>query len=277
MKTFWLFPILVVLIVAVNVAAGFCDSTSASGYAHVIAWVVTVLLIVGCFALIGKLPTGTPPISDWRGVLIDQRNKISLSRLQLVLWTLLVLSAILTEGTINAISGSCNPLGLAIPNELWILLGLSGTTAVAAPIVLAGKSSAGHLDTKAVNDHTWSDMFYGDETGNADQVDFSKVQQFFLTIAVVFVYALEIGAILLHPGNCASCATEASTGGGTTVGGICVAAAALHFPPLSPGILAIIAVSQAAYIAYKAAPHTSTNAESQPAAGGADTPPGGAA
>jgi hypothetical protein len=127
--------------------------------------------------------------------------------------------------------------------------------------VLAAKSTAGTLQTKDANRHTWSDMFYGDETGNFDQVDFSKVQQFFLTVAVILVYAIEIGYILLDPEICgATCAAEASTAAGVTADNICNAVAVLHFPALSPGILAIIAVSQVAYIAYKAAPQTKLDA-----------------
>jgi hypothetical protein len=262
MRTVRLFPILLVLIVAVNVIAGCFGTIIPYGLTNVVAWALTILLLIGCFAVIGLLPTGTPPISDWRGVLIDQRNKISLSRFQLVLWSLLVISAIVTEGTINAFSGQCNPLGLAIPNELWILLGLSGGTAVAAPVVLAAKSAAGTLATKAASAHTWADMFYGDETGNSDQVDFSKVQQFFLTVVVILVYAVEIGAILLHPEKCATCTAAADKTAGAAAGNICNAVATLHFPSLSPGILAIIAVSQVAYIAYKAAPQTQINAPS---------------
>jgi hypothetical protein len=97
MRTFWLFPILVVLIVVVNVVAACNSSVGAPGLSGVIAWALTVLLLIGSFAVVGWLPTGNPPISDWRGVLIDQRNKISLSRFQLVLWSLLVIATIIVE------------------------------------------------------------------------------------------------------------------------------------------------------------------------------------
>jgi hypothetical protein len=101
---------------------GWCSRTSLSG---VIAWALTVLLLIGSFAVVGWLPTGNPPISDWRGVLIDQRNKISLSRFQLVLWSLLVIATIIVEGILNAVWGVKNPLQLSVPPQMWILLGLS--------------------------------------------------------------------------------------------------------------------------------------------------------
>jgi hypothetical protein len=115
-----------------------------------------------------------------------------------------------------------------------------------------------NLDTNAVNQHGWSDMFYGDETGNADQVDFSKVQQFFLTVVLVVAYATEIIMILLHPA-----VPPDSQGLG----------AMTYFPALDNGLLALMGVSQVAYIAYKATPQTKISAN-VPAAGAGNGGPG---
>src|SRR5215467_333008 len=102
---------LVILIVVVNLLAGFASHPAPPPAAvlpfkralwAVGAWLITLLFLVGCLAVIGMIPTGRPPVRDWRGVLIDQRNRISLSRFQLVMWTLLVVSTIITEGTFNA-------------------------------------------------------------------------------------------------------------------------------------------------------------------------------
>jgi hypothetical protein len=86
-------------------------------------------------------------------------------------------------------------------------------------------------------------MFYGDETGNADQVDFSKVQQFFLTVVLVVAYATEVVMILLHP--------SAATTDGKPM---------LYFPALDTGLVALMGVSQVAYISYKALPQSKTDA-----------------
>lgn len=228
------FAILLFLIVAVNVGSGLMtrDNLASSAWL-LLAWLLTIFLVIGCFAVIGQLP----PRSDWRGVLIDQRNKISLSRLQLVAWSVLVLAAVISEGIINAGWGRASPLALSIPKELWILLGISTASFVAAPLVLGTKGNA--LDTNEVNQHAWRDIFYGDDTGNADQVDFSKVQQFFFTVVLVAVYAVDIGSIL-------AAANPSST--------------QLAFPALDPGFIGIMAVSQTAYIAYKAVPQNKTDA-----------------
>jgi hypothetical protein len=241
------FAALVILIIALNVGVGWYTQVGAEGrgVSAIIAWLLTVLLLVGCFAVIGSLPTGNPPVSDWKGVIIDQRNRISLSRFQLVVWTLLVVSAVLTEGTLNTfwLKVGDEPLNLAIPSQLWILLGLSAGSAVAAPIVLGTKN--GTLYTNSPRNHAWSDMFYGDETGNYDQVDFSKVQQFFFTLILVVVYAVEITKIMMTPG----------VPPGTTL------SARLFLPALDNGFLGLMAISQVAYISYKALPQNNTDSK----------------
>jgi hypothetical protein len=240
------FAILMLLLVLVNVSAGLMTKkdTGAAGWL-LLPWAITVVIMSLGFAIIGKLPVsvgGKPPTIDWRCVIIDQRNRISLSRLQLVLWTVLVISAAITEGMLNAVWGRGQPLALNIPKELWILLGLSTASFVAAPLVLDSKADKGSLDTKPPGGHAWRDIFYGDDTGNADQVDFSKVQQFFFTILLVSVYAVAIGSVVM-----------------TTVPS---SQTLLTFPPLDPGFIGIMAVSQVAYIAYKALPQNKTDAQS---------------
>jgi hypothetical protein len=73
-------------------------------------WVLVILVFVGLLALVGREVTGNEVDVRLRsgrtetrfapgridGVLIDARNKISLSRLQLILWTVVILSAWVT-------------------------------------------------------------------------------------------------------------------------------------------------------------------------------------
>jgi hypothetical protein len=72
-----------------------------------IRWLLIMGVFVGLLVLIGREITGRPVESTRRGrttfqpgradgVLIDMRNKVSLSRLQLVMWTVIVLSAWVT-------------------------------------------------------------------------------------------------------------------------------------------------------------------------------------
>src|SRR2546427_2881501 len=69
------------------------------------AWLLTLILLAVFAAVAGQGITGL-----WRGLLIDERNKISLSRLQIVLWTVVVLSGFLTAALSNLAMGQPTPL-----------------------------------------------------------------------------------------------------------------------------------------------------------------------
>lgn len=76
------------------------------------AWLLILVLMAAFALLAGRGITGY-----WRGILIDQRNKMSLSRLQLLVWTLVILSAIVTIVLTNVALGSEVPLALEIPRR----------------------------------------------------------------------------------------------------------------------------------------------------------------
>lgn len=135
---------------------------------RVSAWLGILALLVLLVLVIAHGVTGR-----WQGTLVDGRNKMSLSRLQLALWTLLVLSGFLAAALSNIRAGQAAPLAIAIPAELWLLLGISVTSLVGSPLILNRK----HADEPraevarrlvgqvAVNDSPedarWSDLFRG--------------------------------------------------------------------------------------------------------------------
>jgi hypothetical protein len=119
------------------------------------AWIGVAILMLPVFVLVGvSLGKGIA------GILIDPAtNMMSLSRLQVVLWTGLVLSAFITvalgrvgdsrlhssdycsppkiaEGQIQC----TDPLGIQLPQLLWALVGISITTAVGSPLLKAAKA-----------------------------------------------------------------------------------------------------------------------------------------
>ena len=55
------------------------------------AWLGTLILLTVFTIIAGQGIMGL-----WGGLLIDERNKISLSRLQMILWTIVVVSGFLT-------------------------------------------------------------------------------------------------------------------------------------------------------------------------------------
>jgi hypothetical protein len=81
----------------------------------------------------------------------------------------------------------------------------------------------------------WSDLFKGEEAGNAAQLDLSKVQMFFFTLILVIAYAAALGS--------------AFTGTTPKID---------SFPALDSGMLALLGISHAGYLVHKAVPHSQT-------------------
>lgn len=222
------------------------------------SWLGTLLLLTVFTTIAGHGITGL-----WRGLLIDDRNKISLSRLQMILWTIVVLSGFLTAALSNLASAQTSPLSIAIPKELWLLMGISTTSLVGSPLIKSTKTakkpneaertSTFNLmakegaDTKklaskgqivvntTLEKARWSDLFKGEESGNAAQLDLSKVQMFFFTLILVIAYAAAIGT--------------AFTGTELKID---------SFPVLHSGMVTLLGISHGGYLVHKAVPHSQT-------------------
>jgi hypothetical protein len=193
------------------------------------------------------------------GIFIDARNKISLSRFQMVLWTILVAAAVWTAFAWNVTATSGHlPADFTIPDQLYLALGISGVTGlVGTPFLLSikrlqspdqqqfdtqvaqrtpsGANKAGNAGTVVTKstpaDADWSDIFRGDETGNYFATDIGKLQNFLFTIIVVASY----GAALYF--------LFAATAASAPVG---------KFPDFSPTLTGFLAISHAAYLGGKA-------------------------
>lgn len=122
------------------------------------AWLIILGCLIVAFGVIG-LSRGMGLL----GILIDAgTNMMSLSRLQIVLWTCVILSAFLTaalgrigdygldqsgyecpapiETSEEQAEPECaEPLGIQLPPVLWALMGISVTSAVASPLLKASK------------------------------------------------------------------------------------------------------------------------------------------
>ncbi len=66
------------------------------------------------------------------GLLIDARNRLSLSRMQIIFWTILILSSLLVAALGNVNLGEVSPLSIKIPPEVLGLIGISATSLVGA-------------------------------------------------------------------------------------------------------------------------------------------------
>jgi len=218
-----------------------------------LTWWIIMLLLVAFVLILGAGINGR-----WQGILIDQRNKMSLSRLQVLLWTILILSAWITAALWNILQSVPDPLGINVPGEVWALLGISAASFVSQPLILSVKEdrSPGRVDTNTVEQEAeLDDMFRGDDESNADFVDLSKIQMFFFTIILVLAYGAALSLMLLSPEKFAPGAVVPPQ---VPLGGIA------NFPLLSAGMITLLAISHAGYLAYKAAPHPGPTSDAGP-------------
>lgn len=116
-------------------------------------WLVIIFWFLSLLALIGKAVTRETSNGKkggrWLGILIDNRFKMSLSRLQIMLWTVLALSAftvIALDRTSPLILGGAstnvtyNPLDIRFPEELLLAMGISAASLAGASWIKSKKT-----------------------------------------------------------------------------------------------------------------------------------------
>lgn len=178
------------------------------------------------------------------------------------MWTIVILGGFLMIGVSNIALGKAKPLDIAVPAEVWTILGISTTSLVGSPLILSNKKQkepnaaeetrtltlmgTQGVDLNQVDSHGhvvvnkepsaagWEDLFKGEETGNAAQLDMGRIQMLFFTLILVLAYGIEIGTLL----------------NGT--------AAIQGFPALNEGIVALLGISHAGYLVNKAVPHSTS-------------------
>lgn len=198
-------------------------------------WPATAIAVCGAAIVVGRA-TGL----SVTGILLDRRDRYSLTRLQLVSWSVVVISLVATVALLRLLAVDKDPLGFVIADELLIVMGVSlGSAALATaakanhdaqyPEQVAASSVDGGGDPPR-----WTQLFLYDEGEGADRlVDLTKFQNLLLTIVVVVAY-------------CASVLAE--------IGADATTAAAI--PGFSQTLLVVVAVSHAGYVAGKLPPPT---------------------
>lgn len=172
-------------------------------------WFVFAALLLALIVLAGHGITGV-----FKGFLVDARNKMSLSRLQVVLWTVVVLSAFLAAAVARFAAGQGDPLAIAGPPEVWGLLGISVGFPAGSAVIKSGRvndDEATLAQVEAVpnavallnnlqdtNDSprgaSPADLFRGELEGSKEHLDVGKVQMFLFTLVVVLAYARALSA-----------------------------------------------------------------------------------
>lgn len=244
-----------VSVVAIFVAAYYIAASES--ISNQIAWYAVLALMVGLFVLVGLAVVRRP-----LGILINERNLMSLSRFQFAVWTVLVLSAYWIM-VIKRRSLGIEALVVPIDAEIWLLMGINAAALVGSPLVLRQKTTKPPPEIKAMEktaklvaedvtaiethrqgtlygnpspaDARFSDMFEGDEVGNTGYVDLAKLQMFVFTLVVLITYARAVLEVLN-----------------------------LEFtdyalPRLPEGMVALLGVSNTAYLSSKAMDHTATS------------------
>lgn len=213
-----------------------------------VKWILTMGLLAS-----GILGVSAAVSGRFLAVLESTRNTMSLSQFQLVLWTILLLSAFVTIGAARVFANVSDPLGIAMDERLWALLGISTAAVVGTPLIYRTKegkpattplparladarlrsgdpeaSAEGLLFVKKEGRARVEDLFTGDEVGDAGRVDLGKVQLFFFTAIAALTYAVALYARFKTND-----------------------AASLGFPELSNGLIAILGISHATHLAAK--------------------------
>lgn len=220
-------------------------------------WFCIALSMFVFFLILGVRICGRPA-----GILINERKLMSLSRFQLVLWTLIILSAYATISLMRIKASVPDPLGIAIDWHLWALMGISTTSLVGTPLIYSTKTRNEPVDQKLVedvadsfneavdqveknrdgvlygneniSDAAFTDMFEGDELKNTAFVDMNKVQMFFFTLIAALSYVVLLFNMIVSntPKELAS------------------------LPVLPEGLIAILGISHAGYLTGKTTHHT---------------------
>jgi hypothetical protein len=199
------------------------------GQRAVLAWIAIAILMAAVAAVAGHGVTGF-----WRGVLIDDRHRLSLSRLQMLLWTVLVLSAYLAAALANIGRDAASPLNVDVPSELWLVMGISTASLIASPAALAYKQRKrpGQVENLPhERDARLVDLFRGEEVTDSHHLDLGKVQMFLFTVVVVLGYALALGAMF-----------EETNGTFATL------------PAVDDAVVTLLLISHAGYLTKKAVP-----------------------
>jgi hypothetical protein len=195
------------------------------------AWAISAVVLVALAALLGGLTT---PARFPLGILIDQRGRYSLSNLQLVMWSIIVLSLVSGVFWGRLVDGVANPLSFSIPANVLALLGISGGSAATAAAVKASKDatrSASIAASASQDMPRFSQVFLQEEGASADKVvDVSKYQNFIVTLILGAAYV----ALAIH-------AIDHSA----------TAASLKKLPDFSGTFLVLLGISHGAYVAGK--------------------------
>jgi hypothetical protein len=101
------------------------------------SWIAVMIFLALFVVIAGHGITGV-----WRGAFIDSRNKMSLSRLQMFTWTVLIVSAFGCIAIARTLESPVDALDIAVPATIWLLMGISTSSLIGSPLIKDAKQRA---------------------------------------------------------------------------------------------------------------------------------------
>jgi hypothetical protein len=179
-----------------------------------------VVALVGAAGLLVALGLGTK--GRVAGIWIDTRNRVSLARAQVTLWTMVVLGGylVLTMFNIGFAGILPSPEALttyhafpSIPASVAAALGIATASTMLSALILGTKDKGPEVDVAGDSQNaatrgaaffgaqssgldkrptpalaSLADLFMGEENANADTVDVARLQNVLITITLVFAF-----------------------------------------------------------------------------------------
>ncbi|MCX2947218.1 hypothetical protein [Lentzea sp. NEAU-D7] len=189
------------------------------------AWSVSAVVIV-------LLAVVVPSRLSAQNVLRDARGRYSLSRVQVMVWTVVLLSLVSGMAFGRFAAGQVDVAGFQIPDQVLWLLGISVGSGVVATAIKITKSttrpdSVAAYPLGAERGRFW-EMLTAEEGASAGRsIDLAKFQNFVITVLLVLIYVAQAVSAFRAVDNPAGIA---------------------GLPEFSSAFLVLLAVSHAGYL-----------------------------
>ena len=194
--------------------------------ARIGAFACTLLGMVGLLVMSGLVVQGRT-----LGVLVDERNRYSLARLQITLWTSVIVATLYTVMLSNLMRAGdwAKALNIDMDLNLVLVMGFSLATFTTAPLALSRKSAeAANADDAAKKvqrlketqelqdvpvvegklvvkqsprDARLADFVRSEEVNTVNTVDLARTQMLIISIVVVLAYAGTVVACMIAAGS----------------------------------------------------------------------------
>jgi hypothetical protein len=211
------------------------------------SWIVTMAALTVFTLIVGRGVTGA-----WKGAFVDERLRMSLSQLQMIVWTIVIVAAFGTMAIARAQVDPVTAMDIRVPETIWALLGISTTSLIGSPLIknakkkdtpadsaradsLANRADAGAVTIEgqvvmntSIHQASLADVFMGETVDNFTLLDVGKMQMFFFTVVLVLAYTTAISA-QMRAGSLAS------------------------LPDVGAGMLPLLGISHAGYLMSKVA------------------------